>query len=86
MTPERQATTRDQALGEEIANALSDGAGFLLAVASLLRQYFPKGVDISEYSRARLNAVARKLNERPTKALDFRAPAEMYDEVIASTG
>ena len=35
MTPDRQATTRDQTLGEEIANALSHGAGFLLAVASL---------------------------------------------------
>lgn len=52
----------------------------------LLRQYFPKGVDISGYSQARLNAVARKLNERPRKTLDFRTPAEMYNEVVASTG
>jgi IS30 family transposase len=52
----------------------------------LLRQYLPKGVDISGYSQAQLNAVARKLNERPRKTLDFRTPAEMYNEVVASTG
>ena len=51
----------------------------------LLRQYLPKGVDISGYSQARLNNVARKLNERPRKTLDFRTPAEMYDETVAST-
>jgi IS30 family transposase len=52
----------------------------------LLRQYVPKGVDISGYSQTRLNAVARKLNERPRKTLEFRTPAEMYNEVVASTG
>jgi IS30 family transposase len=52
----------------------------------LLRQYLPKGVDISGYSQAQLNAVARKLNERPRKTLDFRTPAEMYNEVVALTG
>ena len=36
----------------------------------LLRQYFPKGIDISGYSQAQLNAVARKLNERPRKTLN----------------
>jgi IS30 family transposase len=52
----------------------------------LLRQYLPKGVDISTYSQARLNAVARKLNERPRKTLDFKTPAEMYNQIVASTG
>ena len=41
----------------------------------LLRQYFPKGTDISVYSQAQLNAVARQLNERPRKTLGFRTPA-----------
>jgi IS30 family transposase len=52
----------------------------------LLRQYLPKGVDVSGYSQAQLNAVARKLNERPRKTLDFRTPAEMFNQTVASTG
>ncbi|MGQ3505120.1 IS30 family transposase, partial [Enterococcus faecalis] len=41
----------------------------------LLRQYFPKGMDISGYSQAQLNAVARQLNERPRKTLNYETPA-----------
>jgi IS30 family transposase len=52
----------------------------------LPRQYLPKGVNISGYSQAQLNAIARKLNERPRKTLDFRTPAEMYNQIVASTG
>ena len=52
----------------------------------LLRQYLPKGIDISDYSQAKLNAVARKLNERPRKTLDYRTPAEMLSQSVASTG
>jgi len=52
----------------------------------LLRQYFPKGTDISIYSQAQLNAVARSLNERPRKTLNFRTPADIFNETIASTG
>jgi IS30 family transposase len=51
----------------------------------LLRQYLPKGVDISGYSQAQLNTVARSLNERPRKTLDFRTPAEMFSQIVAST-
>jgi IS30 family transposase len=52
----------------------------------LLRQYLPKGIDISSYSQAKLNAVARQLNERPRKTLGFQTPAEMFSQTVASTG
>jgi IS30 family transposase len=52
----------------------------------LLRQYFPKGTDLSVYSQAELNAVARQLNERPRKTLGYHSPAEKFAECVASTG
>jgi IS30 family transposase len=52
----------------------------------LLRQYLPKGIDVSTYSQAKLNGVARQLNERPRKTLGYRTPAEMFSLSVASTG
>jgi IS30 family transposase len=52
----------------------------------LLRQYFPKGTDVSIYSQAQLNKVARQLNERPRKTLEFETPAERFNACVASTG
>ena len=51
----------------------------------LLRQYMPKGIDISSYSQAKLNAVARQLNERPRKTLGYQTPAQKFDETVALT-
>ena len=52
----------------------------------LLRQYFPKGTDLSIHSQTKLNAVARQRNERPRKTLEFRTPADEFNECVASTG
>ena len=50
----------------------------------LLRQYFPKGTDSSRHSQAKLNAVARQLNERPRKMLHYETPAEQFYVCVAS--
>ena len=52
----------------------------------LLRQYFPKGMDLSNVHQNKLNAVARRLNERPRETLNFETPAERFNQCVASTG
>jgi len=52
----------------------------------LLRQYFPKGMDLSNVHQNHLNAIARRLNERPRKTLGYYSPAEKFAEWVASTG
>ena len=51
----------------------------------LLRQYFPKGIDLSLYTQAQLNKVARQLNERPRKTLHYATPAEKFQACVAAT-
>jgi len=52
----------------------------------LLRQYFPKGTDLSKHHPDDLAAVAAALNSRPRKTLDWRTPAEALDQLLQSTG
>ena len=48
----------------------------------LLRQYFPKGTDLSVYSQSYLNRIALRLNQRPRKTLGFASPADKLAEVL----
>ena len=52
----------------------------------LVRQYLPKGIDLSPYSQAKLNAIAKRLNERPRKTLNYETPAQRFYQAVASTG
>ncbi|ECJ2934261.1 IS30 family transposase [Salmonella enterica subsp. enterica] len=49
----------------------------------LLRQYFPKGTDISRYTERELDAVAATLNSRPRKTLGWKTPAEVLSELLS---
>lgn len=51
----------------------------------LLRQYFPKGTDLSRYSQADLNTIALRLTQRPRKAVGFQTPAAILEAAVAST-
>jgi len=50
----------------------------------LLRQYFPKETDLNVHSKQKLSQVARQLNERPRKTLDYETPAERFSQCVAS--
>jgi IS30 family transposase len=51
----------------------------------LLRQYYPKGTDLSLVSQAQLDLVARKLNARPRQTLNWKTPAYILQSSVSST-
>ncbi len=53
-------------------------------INGLLRQYFPKGTDLSVHSAEEIAAVAATLNARPRKTLDWKTPAEALDRFLRS--
>lgn len=49
----------------------------------LIRQYLPKGTDLSVYSQGELNTIANKLNDRPRRVLDYQTPREVFAAMLA---
>ena len=51
----------------------------------LLRQYFPRGIDLSGYLQAQLDQLSLRLNQRPKKTLGFKTPASKLHPSVSST-
>lgn len=51
----------------------------------LLRQYFPKGTDLSKFTKRQLQFVQDEMNERPRRALNYKSPKEVFDEIILNS-
>jgi IS30 family transposase len=73
LTADRIPSGRQQLPGQRGSNENTNG---------LLRQYFPRGTDLSRFSQAHLNRIALRLNQRPRKTLGFETPADRLRAVL----
>ncbi len=49
----------------------------------LIREYLPKGMDLSPLTQRELNAIANALNDRPRRILDYQTPREVFSQLLA---
>jgi transposase-like protein len=68
-----------------VAQAARDLGVHGTVLRRLLRQYFPKGTNLSPYSQADLNRIAVRLNQRPRETLGFQTPAAILEAGVALT-
>jgi IS30 family transposase len=70
----------DGSVADEVAGGAVTQARSRADTNGLLRQYFPKGTDLSRWSAEELEVVGHALNTRPRKTLDWKTPAEAFNE------
>ena len=69
-----------------LRSALTLATGYPREHQRLLRQYFPKGTDLSGYAQAELDAVADELNNRPRQTLNWKKPTEVFNQFLVEAG
>jgi hypothetical protein len=80
--PDQQILAAPQPWSKDLTVPAPSGMTNIGASNGLLRQYFPKGTDLSRWSRDEIEAIAGALNARPRKTLGWKTPAEALNEQL----